>query len=946
VKKKNTKNQRTAHIVSHTHWDREWRYTIWQTRAWLISFMDELLDVLENETYAGFLMDGQVSPVLDYLEVRPEKRKQVEKYINNGRLQIGPWYTLPDEYPVDAEALVRNLLKGRRESEKLGQVFNVGYTSFGWGQIAQLPQIYAQFGMDTAFIGKLVSKTRASKSEFIWKAPDGSELLASRFGAMGRQNFYFRINLQALYGMDHMTMDWEYDSTKHGILYHRADKGEMEQDHFRIDPPDASFLVTITPQIVEDTWASTDESVLENDRLMMNGCDYAASQPSLKQMIEQVKKSDPDKNRIWRQTTMPEFVELMQKEIDKKFLPVVEGELRDGPVGWLTGNALSTRLYLKQLNKRAQNLLIKVAEPLSAIATIQGHEHPSYFLDQSWQYLLTAHPHDSINGVTQDKTARDVSYRLEQVIDIAGTIVNESMQKLIRDIDLSGFKADDILLVVFNPLPYERSEVIEAFVTTPKNLSGTQTHADDMGFLQVYDAQDSAHATQWEGVEDVNYCVAEVHARILPFYAKRHKLIFNTGQVPALGYKVFRLGRNEEIRPTQIEWSDNQACTGSILKSPYVLENEYLRVTTNSNGTINLIDKTSNKEYRNLNYYEDRGEHGTYWVNYKPMNQKIYNSLGCNARIWSEESGPLQATIVSEIELILPTHGDKAGQKRGDNEKPLIIQTRYSLKAGARQVEVEVRFDNQHEDHYLRAMFPTGFTAVQTADAGGHFYVDQRPIRAQGPTKESKWPDMATQPHQSFVDISDGHRGIAFMNDCLTEYEVLEDEERTVALSLLRAVKTWIVTGHVGSDFPSQKGGQCLGKHTLRYAIRPHQGNWQNGNIPAASEELNVPLIPVQTNPHKGKLPTDDLSFLQIENKALRFSALKKAEHSNSFILRLFNPGNKTVESIIKSYFGIKNAWLINLEEKREQKIKISDDHSIKISAAPFKIISLEVQFS
>ena len=101
MKKDTDPKIRTAHIVSHTHWDREWRYTIWQTRAWLISFMDELLDVLEKGIYAGFLMDGQVSPILDYLEMRPEKEEQVKKFIKDGRLQAGPWYTLPDEYPVD-----------------------------------------------------------------------------------------------------------------------------------------------------------------------------------------------------------------------------------------------------------------------------------------------------------------------------------------------------------------------------------------------------------------------------------------------------------------------------------------------------------------------------------------------------------------------------------------------------------------------------------------------------------------------------------------------------------------------------------------------------------------------------------------------------------------------------------------------------------------------------
>ena len=34
---------KTAHIIPHSHWDREWRYPIWENRSLLVDFMDELL---------------------------------------------------------------------------------------------------------------------------------------------------------------------------------------------------------------------------------------------------------------------------------------------------------------------------------------------------------------------------------------------------------------------------------------------------------------------------------------------------------------------------------------------------------------------------------------------------------------------------------------------------------------------------------------------------------------------------------------------------------------------------------------------------------------------------------------------------------------------------------------------------------------------------------------
>ncbi len=940
-----TKQKKTGYIVSHTHWDREWRYTIWETREWLISFMDELVDVLETGKYKGFLMDGQVVPVLDYLEAKPGMKPRITDLIKSGKLQVGPWYCLPDEYPIDGEAMVRNLLKGKKIAEELGQNTLIGYTPFGWGQTAQLPQIYKQFDIDTAFIGKRVNKERAPKSEFRWQAPDGSELLSSRFGEMGRSNFYFRVHLTALYNMDHQTMDWKalLDGTQ-GVVFHRTDNEEMEQDFFRVDAPKELYLDVITPELAELTWKSTQESVMENDRLMVNGCDYAASQPAVPKMIERLQSVDPDDNRQWIQATLPEFVDIMKEKIDIKHLPLVKGELRDGPAGFNTGNALTTRLYLKILNKKAQNLLLRLAEPFALLNKVRGVNFNEFLLDKAWTFLLDSHPHDSINGVTQDKTVRDVENRLEQVVDIANTLSNRAMKDMVRDIDLSQFDNDDAIIVVFNSLPYEREEVVESYVTLPRDLRRNPAFADDMGFMQIYDRAGKPMATQWQGVEDVDYCYSEVHARALPLYGHRSKLYFETGKIPACGYKVFRVGKDHDIRPATVEWSDNQAQTSSLLKSPGVLENEFLKVDINPNGTFDLTDKLENRQWQSLNYFEDKGEHGTYWINYKPMYQKTFNSLGSRATIWVEEEGPLQATLVSEIYMHIPQKGQPKYQRRGDNVIEMPIRTYITLKKNAKQVDVRVEFENRAEEHYLRAMFPTEISGAVTAESGGHFGVDSRSGRAQGPTKQSAWKDMATLPMNNFVDVANDEHGMAFLSDCLTEYELLEDNKQTVALSLLRAVKTWIVTGHVGSDFPSQKGGNCFGHHTIRYSIKPHKGNWETANIPLAAEKINVPVIPVQTNATVGTLPAGSQQMMKIENPNIRFAALKKAETSDNLVLRLYNPSATEQTTTVTFYRSMEKAWQVQLNEKRLEELP-AKNKSIAVTLPTHKIVSLELQF-
>ena len=190
-----------AYVVTHTHWDREWRYPIWENRQYLIDMIDELLEILDTQPeYSCFLMDGQSVIIEDYLEFKPENREKVENYIKAGKIDVGPWYTLPDLYPVCGESLVRNLLKGDRVSKKLGRRLDVAHESFGWGQTAQFPQIYKNFGLDFVVVAKNVSKDRCPNCEFLWEAPDGTKVFATRLGEHARANFFMNAFLAITIG--------------------------------------------------------------------------------------------------------------------------------------------------------------------------------------------------------------------------------------------------------------------------------------------------------------------------------------------------------------------------------------------------------------------------------------------------------------------------------------------------------------------------------------------------------------------------------------------------------------------------------------------------------------------------------------------------------------------------------------------------------------------------
>lgn len=929
-----------GYMVIHTHWDREWRYPIWENRMYLVNFMEELLNILDTDSdYKSFLLDGQSVVIEDYLEVRPEDKERVKKYIIDGKISIGPWYTLPDLYPLDGEFLIRNLMRGIRFSQSLGGYLNVAYESFGWGQTAQFPQIYKGFGIDVAIVAKNVSKERAPESEFIWESPDGTQILATRLGQYGRANFFFNSYLKIMNGMDYMSDDYRMKWEKGCLLYHQADERNYHQDYLQL-----GIAETIHDELIKDAvqaaWDATDETTVKSHRIIMNGCDSTTPQPMITEIVKKANSLFDDKEFVL--STLEEYTDKLKETVKYEGLKVVKGELRDGPSSSCSANALMTRPYIKILNKKAQNTLLRCAEPLSVICSMLGAKYDKTFLDIAMKYMLLSHPHDSINGVTQDKTADDVINMLSQALEIGSVITNTSCGEIIKQINTGSFDCKDILIVVFNPSPFARNDVIKIYLDTPMEYNTWDFDIIDCDGNKV----DTQFVSRKEEVTPVN----NLQARPWPFYIDRHCRYMETGEVPAGGYKVYKAKPIKHFNRKSAFWAEMRTSNGSnISKSTRTMENEHLKVTVENNGTLSIYDKTSQKLYTNLNYFEDTGDCGDYWIYYPPHNNKTYTGECCQARIWAEDNGSLSATISAEIKMTLPAYSlrpeneIRGESRRSGEEKELTAVVSYTLNRGAKKVDVKLRVDNTVEDHRFRVMFDTGIKAEYSC-AAGHFTVDKRPVNPQKDCNGKFWSEMQTLPQQSFVDINDGTYGMALVNNCMTEFEAIGNEEGTLALTLLRGVRNIICTEHrVAGAFPHQKGGQSLGVLEYEYAIYPHMGDWREAGVYTQAESLNVPLKPIQASRNdKGILPLKQ-SFFSVEPHDLILSAFKKSEDGDSLILRLFNPTSSLVEGCVKIYAEIKEAFYTDLNEQRLNSIRINDPHSISIEAKSREIVTIEL---
>ena len=214
-----------VHLVPHTHWDREWYEPFQVFRMRLVELVDQLLDSMEADDRLAFILDGQVATVDDYLEVRPEGRARIERLIAEGRLAIGPWQILMDEFLVSGETIIRNLEFGWARAEALGRAMPVGYLPDMFGHIAQMPQILRRAGIDRAVVWRGVPMS-IDRNTFVWRSPDGSEVDAEYLvGGYGNgaylfdvpdrlkaklaehvdanESFYGRHSILAMYGTDH-----------------------------------------------------------------------------------------------------------------------------------------------------------------------------------------------------------------------------------------------------------------------------------------------------------------------------------------------------------------------------------------------------------------------------------------------------------------------------------------------------------------------------------------------------------------------------------------------------------------------------------------------------------------------------------------------------------------------------------------------------------------------
>ena len=466
------KQFREIHVVSNTHWDREFRFPFQRTRKLLVRMMDYLLDLLEKcPDYTSYTMDAHTILLEDYLDARPENRERIQKLVRDKRLFVGPWYTLPDIPNIGQEAVVRNLLYGHKVSESLGRVMKVGYTPCSWGQTGQLPQIYSHFDIDSILFYRGISPHECH-SEFIWESPDGTQALAHRFALFARYNYYYLVFRKITYGLDINDRQWWWGDNDE-TPYKAADSDKDYSTVELLDPEVLYKKENLKPAI-EEMLRIEGPHYTGPCFLAMHGHDISWPHPKEPEVVRDADEAFPDMKIVM--SDLETYFDSLKNHLDMSDLEVLKGErrtnLKEGFWTYLLPGTVSARTRLKQQNFRTESMLVNQAEPSSVMNWMLGEEqYPSRYLDKAWRHLMCTHTHDANAGCAPDEITEDVRYHLRQSIQLGEELVQDFLKCLAMNVDAGDADPKTRLLAIYNPLPFERTELVEALVDLPDEES-------------------------------------------------------------------------------------------------------------------------------------------------------------------------------------------------------------------------------------------------------------------------------------------------------------------------------------------------------------------------------------------------------------------------------------------------------------------------------------------
>jgi alpha-mannosidase len=887
-----------AHMICHTHWDREWYKTFEEFRVRLVRLIDGLLDIIDKcPEYVSFMLDGQTIALEDYLQIKPENSGRLKKALGSGKIVCGPWYILPDELLVSGESLIRNYMMGEKVMSEMGKMMSIAYLPDSFGHPQQMPQIIKGLGMDTMVFWRGAANFMR-KTEFNWMSPHkGSQILC--------------IHMPNGYG----------------------NSAKLEQDPAVSNPR----LQTMISSLREKS---------ETDHvLLMNGSDHITAQKNIVGIVKAFNESSRDAQI--QLSTIDGFIKALKKELPE--LETYSGELRYGERSMLLGGTLSTRMPIKQNNHIVQKNMEKYLEPILVWERLSGgqadlHGYAAYL----WKRILENQPHDSICGCSIDAVHAEMMTRFDKIRRLEAALISDTCKR-IAELGEKGSNSSDAQLMIFEPTQDSMPSYIEVDV----DLDRVLVQQNDFGKSVIVDYESQIdHPAIPASIKIVDERGTEIEHEILSAQ-KDYYTDYKDETLPEI-YKVNRLKVGlllpgydcgfHILNICRMDEAENETTINTEAEFKNIIENSYYTVSFEQDS-LKVTDKKTGKVYHGVNRLVDKGDAGDEYTYSWPCNDSVYGLDSREISIEKISTAISQKLIISGT-LLLPKKLTDDRQSRSPELLSSQVKITVSLCKDIDRIDFKTDIWNNSCDLRLQAEFPSGvLTTVSRAE--NCFGITEREIGITIPDTWAEYP-QSTHPAHGVISLSDGDDALSAVTLGLTEFEAENTEIGTMLrITLFRSVgwlsRTDLITrkGNGGWTIETPDA-QLIGSHSFEYSITYHKAN-DNGKAYSLLTKHLYPTYIRQVNKNAGnlRLSGNPLAFISNLPWDVRVSALKISERGDSVIFRIYSIAEENRNVSLKLPENITDIYRVNLAEKRLDKPE-HKDHSLDFLIEPSEIITFE----
>lgn len=869
----------TIHVVSHTHWDREWYHPAGRFRQRLVALIDELLDDPPAEG-RSFLLDGQAVVLDDYLSVRPERAAEITALLRRGALEAGPWFVLADELIPGAEALVRNLLAGRRALRALrAEAPPVLYCPDAFGHPAALPALARGFGLDVVIAWRGFGGRRWPAGDACWwRAPSGERVL----------------------------------------LYHLPPAGYVIGADLPTDPALAALR-----------WTDIGAQLMPRSRLpvalLPNGGDHLARQRGLGEAVAALARSAAPIEVC--AGTLRGFAAAACRGAAQADLPEVQGELRDSyGYAWTLQGTFGTRAHQKRAAARLERLLVREVEPWSALAERRTGRSRRTLVQAAWRELLLDHPHDTLCGCAIDEVAHAFATRLDEGVAQAAGLRDDAVADLAGHDPERAANAPDAWraqLLLRNPAPRPRGGVaivrLSQFVADVPVGPGSGTGRS---------SQSQRPAPRVAGVDALQTLDrALVHERLeSPRADPNDDLVEQTvaavwvPEVPAYGLRAL---------PMAAGTPPGRAIPNPVRLNSYTLANGRLTVAVSADGVVGLRDEASGRTIADLLAIEDQIDAGDLYT--PSLRGDARNARLTGVRVLHR--GPLRGTVETSWRVAV-RRGDVATLRVAlslDADSDLVrVAVAGENAAEDHRLRLCIRTDIAEPVEWADAAFgpiqrrPLTLSPEETA------------VEAAPPTAPLHRYVTLTDERSGATLFSDG------LAEYEADAEGRLHVTLVRAVGELSRNDLPERPGHAGWPIHTP-GAQCRGRFFANFAFMLH-GARSDAVVDLVERTADDVLLPVTGATMRSLIDVPpEVPGLELQGQGLAFSSAKESEDGEWLVLRCVNLFDHPVRGRWVVPEGLAAARFSRLDETPGEEMLVGEN-AVEFEAGPRAVVTILVR--